>query len=135
MSWYFNALSLIITALVTLVPGVGYFLGAQPQVPETIRRTLPWPGSGVFELSNINGSVHIVAEDRRDVSIVATRTVERVGSEPEPTVDFRQDGERVLVCGDARRCGCHVDWPRNERRTATNLTCPITNPTRRFPRT
>ena len=117
MAWYFNALSLIITALVTLVPGIGSFLGAQPQVPETIRRSMPWPGApAVFELSNINGSVRIVAEDRHDISIVATRTVERVGSEPEPTVDFRQEGERVLVCGDARRCGCHVDWPRDEHR-------------------
>jgi len=118
MTWYMNALSLIITTLVTLVPGLAYLLGgAQPNVPETIRRTIPWSAGAphVFELSNITGSVHLVAEDRADVSVVATRTVERVGAGPMPTVDFRQEGDRVLVCGDSRLCGCHVDWPRDDR--------------------
>jgi len=118
MTWYMNALSLIITTLVTLVPGLAYLLGGvQPNVPETIRRTIPWStgASHVFELSNITGSVHLVAEDRNDVSVVATRTVERTGSDPVPALDFRQEGDRVLVCGDARLCGCHVDWPRGDR--------------------
>ena len=35
MSWYLNALSLAFTALITLVPGLGYFLGRTPAVPET----------------------------------------------------------------------------------------------------
>jgi hypothetical protein len=115
MNWYLQAVSLAMTALVTLLPGLGYWLSAAA-VPETIRRTMPWANGRVFELSNITGSVHIVAEERNDVSIVATRTVEQAGTEPEPALDFRQEGERLLVCGDSRRCGCHIDWPRDGRR-------------------
>jgi hypothetical protein len=118
MTWYMNALSLIITTLVTLVPGLASLLGGvQPSVPETIRRTIPWSAtSHVFELSNITGSVHLVAEDRSNVVVVATRTVEHTGPEPVPTLDFRQEGERVLVCGDSRLCGCHLDWSNDDRR-------------------
>jgi len=117
MTWYMNTLSLIITTLVTLVPGLTSLLGGAQPVPETIRRTIPWSASAhVFELSNINGSVHLIAEDRSDVSVVATRTIEHAGSEPAPTLDFRQEGERVLVCGDASLCGCHLDWSRDEHR-------------------
>jgi len=118
MTWSMNALSLIITTLVTLVPGLASVLGGvQPSVPETIRRTIPWSaGSHVFELSNVTGSVHLVAEDRNDVSVVATRTVERAGADPVPALDFRQEADRILVCGDARRCGCHVDWSDGDHR-------------------
>jgi len=113
-------LSLLLAVLVSIVPGLGFLLEAtQVDGPETIRRTLQWTGSAdrqVFELSNIRGSVHIVAEDRRDVSVVAQRTVKRQGNpnDPGPSIDFRQDAERVLVCGDNRHCGCHIDG-RNER--------------------
>jgi hypothetical protein len=127
MSWYLNALSLALTALVTLVPGLGYFLGGAAAVPETTRRTFPWPASStarVFELSNVRGSVHIVAEDRSDISVVATRTVERQGAAGDPgaQLDFRQETDRVLVCGDSRRCGCHVDWPRDQGRRDNDRT-------------
>ncbi|HUR32643.1 MAG TPA: hypothetical protein VM032_02540 [Vicinamibacterales bacterium] len=122
MGWYLHAVSLATTALITLFPGLGYFLGAAPAaVPETIRRTVPWTAgnrAGVFELSNVTGSVHIVAEDRLDVSVVATRTIVRQGAAGDagPSLDFRQESDRVVVCGDASRCGCHVDWPRDARR-------------------
>ena len=48
---------------------------AQAAQEETVRRTLQWPAGStgqVFELSNINGAVHIVAEQRSDVSVVST---------------------------------------------------------------
>jgi len=115
MNWYVQAVSLVVTALVTLLPGLGYWLTAAA-APETIRRTMPWANGHVFELSNVTGAVHIIAEDRNDVSVVATRTVEQAGTEPEPTLDFRQEADRLLVCGDSRRCGCHIDWPRDGRR-------------------
>ena len=95
MSWYIHVASLVLAALVGLASEVGGLPGAAE--PETIRRTLAWtPGAAnaTFELSNTRGDVHIVAEDRADISIVATRTVERQGSSKDagPTVDFRQDG-------------------------------------------
>lgn len=121
MSWYSYLASLMLTTLVSLASGFGGLFGGAAPAPETIRRTLPWaPGvtNAVFELSNTRGDVHIVAEDRSDISVVATRTVERQGdsSDPGPAVDFRRDGDRTLVCGDASHCGCTVEWPRDERR-------------------
>ena len=120
MSWYMHIASLVLAALVGLASEVGGLPGAVAAEPETIRRTLAWtPGAAnaTFELSNTRGDVHIVAEDRADISIVATQTVERQGSSNDlgPSVDFRQDGGRALVCGDSTHCGCHVDWPRAER--------------------
>jgi hypothetical protein len=122
MNWYAHVLSLAVSALVTLVPGIGVLLGGTAVAePQTIRRTMPWPSGGgarVFELSNTRGDVHIVAENRTDVSIVAVRTVEREGDAGDAgsSVDFREESDRTLVCGDASRCGCHVDWPRGDRR-------------------
>jgi hypothetical protein len=109
----------MLSALITLLPGVAFLFGGTPaEVPQTIRRTLAWgtttPGQ-LLELSNTRGDVRIVAEDRSDVSIVATRTVDRQGdaNEPGPDVDFRQESGRLLVCGDNSHCGCHVDWSRD----------------------
>ena len=124
MSWYSYVASLMLTTLVSLASGLGGLFGtaagAAAPAPETIRRTLPWsPGvaNAVFELSNTRGDIHIVAEDRADISVVATRTVERQGNgnEPGPAVDFRREGDRTLVCGDASHCGCSVEWPRGAR--------------------
>ena len=128
MNGYLHVFSILLSALVTLVPGLDYLLGGAPaQDAETIRRTLQWspgPGGQVFELSNTRGSVHIVAEDRSDVSVVATRTVERQGdaSDAGPALDFRQESGRMLVCGDASHCGCQADWPRDDRRRREDRT-------------
>ena len=103
---------------------VASLAGTQAAQEETVRRTLQWPAGTtgqVFELSNINGAVHIVAEQRSDVSVVATRTVQRQrGSDPGPAMDFRSQNERVLVCGDGSHCGCNLEptrerWRNNER--------------------
>ena len=103
---------------------VASLAGTQAAQEETVRRTLQWPAGStgqVFELSNINGAVHIVAEQRSDVSVVATRTVQRQrGSDPGPAMDFRSQNERVLVCGDGSHCGCNLEptrerWRNNER--------------------
>ncbi len=115
---------ILVSALIALVPGVPYLVSGAWQAEadgQTVSRTLAWPGGAgrqLFELSNTNGSVRIVAESRSDVSIVATRTVIREGRDgtPAPEMDFRQEPDRVLVCGDATHCGCHVDWPRDGRR-------------------
>lgn len=114
-------LALAASTFVTL----GGLAGTQATQEDTVRRTLQWPAgsaSQVFELSNLHGSVHIVAESRSDVSVVATRTVQRQrGSDPGPALDFRSQNERLLVCGDVTHCGCNVEWPRDrgdeDRRT------------------
>jgi hypothetical protein len=126
MQVYTHIVAVLISALLTLVPGLGAWLkgtdSAQVQTEETIRRTLSWAsatGTGrVLELSNLHGRVVIIGEDRADVAVVATRTVERRGrpSDALPQTDLRQAGDRVLLCGDAGRCGCHSDTPRGERR-------------------
>ena len=126
MSGYLHLCSLVMTALVSLVPtlvslaGVGTIVPAVAAVePEKITRTLQWTGGPgrVFELSNTNGGVRIVAEDRSDVSVVATKTIERSGrgGDPVPDVDFRQESGRLLVCGDDTHCGCHINWSRDDR--------------------
>jgi hypothetical protein len=124
MNGYLNVLAIILSALVSLVPGLmSLVTGSQtaPEAAQTVRRTLQWRGPDgrrVFELSNVNGSVRIVGEDRSDVSIVAARTVlrESPSGEPAPQMDFREESGRLLVCGDASHCGCHIDWPRDRRR-------------------
>lgn len=95
-------------------------LGGLAAQEETVRRTLAWTGSNterVFELSNVRGSIRIVGESRSDVSVVATRLVERqIDGDPGPAMDFRNQDDRLLVCGDVTHCGCNVEWPRNRRR-------------------
>ncbi|MGC4082350.1 MAG: hypothetical protein QM736_09655 [Vicinamibacterales bacterium] len=124
MSGYLDALSSALFVLATLVPALAPYLGVSQSGSntagsDTLRRTLAWPAGNqarVFELSNISGPVHIVAENRSDVSIVATRTIRRQGSEPAPTMDFREEAGRLLACGDASHCGCHVTWSRDRAR-------------------
>lgn len=103
------------TALTWLVPGLASWLGMPVQERETIQRTLQWPAGSttrILELSNISGEVRIVAEDRQDVSISAVRSEDRrafsSGSTGKP--DFRQDGDRLLACGDSRYCGCETEF-------------------------
>jgi hypothetical protein len=118
MNAYAQMFPLALTALLTLLPGLGFLFGLPAADEQTIRRTLQWPAgaaSQVFELSNTTGSVHIVAENRADVSVVATRTVQRQGADAGPSTDFRQS-DRLLVCGDASHCGCDTEWPRDRRR-------------------
>jgi len=132
MPGYVNVFySLLVSAVFSFVPALAYYLEPAPAAadPQTINRTMAWSGgqSHVLELSNINGSVRIVAENRSDVSIVATRTVDREGrnGQPTPTVDFRQESDRLLVCGDNTHCGCRTsrrgdddrwgDWGRDDR--------------------
>jgi hypothetical protein len=122
MSWYFNLLSMAVAVLTMIAPGLSALLpGLRAAESETIRRTLAWPSgtsSRTLELSNISGEVRIVGENRSDVQIVATRTVERQGASNDAgaTVDFREQGDRLLACGDSRHCGCHIEWPRDSRR-------------------
>lgn len=109
---------LIALAAATFVILAG-LAGTRAAEEETLRRTLQWPAGTsepVFELSNLHGAVHIVAEQRPDVSVVATRTVQRQrGSDPGPTLDFRSQDNRVLVCADGARCGCDLEWPRDRQ--------------------
>jgi hypothetical protein len=124
MSGYLHGLAVLVSALLSLLPALTALLtGTQDTAAgsQTVRRTLQWSGEGrqrLLELSNINGPVRIVGEDRKDVSVVATRTVMREArsGEPAPDMDFREEADRLLVCGDATHCGCHLDWPRGQRR-------------------
>jgi hypothetical protein len=131
MSALVHVVAVLITTLAsTLAAFTGVTVTAQE--PQVIRRTLQWP-SGTrerrFELSNITGSVRIIGEDRSDVSVVATRTVTRQGKsdDPGPTPDFREATETVLVCGDSRRCGCHLEsgprdnWDEDRTRVRTEF--------------
>ncbi len=109
-------IGLVASTLLT-IGGLGSGQSAQE---ETIRRTLPWPSGSagqVFELSNLHGSIRIVAEQRSDVSVVATRTVQQQrGSDPGAAVDVRSQPDRLVVCGDVTHCGCNLEWPRERRR-------------------
>jgi len=116
MTTYVQALAALLTALVWLVPGLAPWIGPPlgQQEPQVIRRTLQWPAGArekTLELSNITGAVRIIGEERADVSVVATRTVTRQGAADDagPTPDFRQQSDALLVCGDSRRCGCHIN--------------------------
>jgi hypothetical protein len=127
MSGYLQLCSLVVTALLGFIPAMASVFSLavaapEPPVvapePEKVTRTLQWTGSEhVFELSNTRGDVRIVAENRSDVSVVATRTVEREGRNgaPTPGMDFKQESGRLLVCGDNTHCGCHVSWPEGNR--------------------
>jgi hypothetical protein len=129
MQWYAqHVITLLLSVILTLVPGLNWLAGlVVAGQPQTIERVLPFPASGshVLELSNINGSVHVVAEDRSDVAVTATRRVEReVGGDEGPAADFRQSGDRVLICGDSERCGCHLDsrdWRDDSDRTRVRV--------------
>lgn len=105
----------LVTLAASTMVTLGGLAGTQATEEATVRRTLQWPAGAtgqVFELSNLHGSVHIVGESRTDVSVVATRTVQRQrGNDPGPAIDVRSQADRVLVCGDETHCGCNVEWP------------------------
>lgn len=105
----------LLTAVLTALPALVAPWSVLPQEPDTMRQTLQFPASAngdrVLEVSNLAGHVRIVAEDRQDVSVVAVRSAGRTGASitDGPRPDFRQLSDRVLVCGDAERCGCHAN--------------------------
>src|SRR3954452_8749169 len=115
-------LAAFFTAVTWLAPALASWVGVPAAAPEpqVIRKTLQWPAGArehALELSNITGAVKIIGEDRSDVSVIATRTVTRQGAADDagPTPDFRQQSDALLVCGDSRRCGCHIDGERGDR--------------------
>lgn len=117
-----SIVSFALTMLAMLLAPLNYLtaMGEQAATPQVIERTLRWTGSPaqrVFELSNISGSVRIVGENRSDVAVTAKRTIRRQARSggTEPAIDFRESGDRLLVCGDNRHCGCHVRSSRNDR--------------------
>lgn len=119
MNLYAHVTAFIVSTVVSIVPGLAYWLGMPVQEREAIQRTLQWPAgtpTRTLEVSNIRGQIRIVAEDRQDVAVTAQRSVEQRGfasGEP-PATDFREQGERLLVCGDASHCGCHRDSNRDD---------------------
>lgn len=117
-----SIVSIVFAVLAFLLTPLNYLvgLGAQTKSPQTIERTMRWtgnPSERVFELSNISGSVRIIGENRSDVAVTARKTVRRQGRSNDggPAVDFRESAGRLLVCGDDRHCGCHVNSSRNDR--------------------
>ncbi len=141
MQVYTHVFTLLVAALASLVPGLGSWAtrsvtepfgsSMEGQAEATVRRTVAWAsGAGtarVLELSNLNGSIFIVAEDRADVAVTARRTVERMGREPVPQVDVRPVDAKVLVCADSTRCGCRLgsgpqsDWRSKDDSTVVRV--------------
>lgn len=147
MEFYVQMFTTVIVALASLVPGLGQWTlrtaaGNGPralvQGDDTLRRTVGWTtgtGTGrVLELSNLNGAVTIIAEERADVSVIATRTVERVGRDPVPQVDVRQVANAVVVCSDSTRCGCRLEqgpergWRPDDDRTVARVNFEVRVP-------
>jgi hypothetical protein len=101
MSWLLASF----TALVTLAAAY-----AQTGDVAVVRRTLRWSGTGrhTLEVSNVRGSIHVVAVDGSTVDVVARRSGP-VSETHAPA--FREGNDAIEVCGDADRCGCHLSTP------------------------
>lgn len=116
IAWCLGVMSSVLMTFASLAPALAGWAGAeQIDAPQTITRTLAWTGSAgprVLQVSSVHGEIRIVAEDRADVVIAATRTVERqVAGDSGAVPDFRQGSDGLLVCGDSSHCGCRTDWP------------------------
>ena len=116
MTWCLNLMASLLVAFASLAPTLAGWAGAeQVGAPQTITRTLEWSaqsGPRVLQVSNVRGDIRIVAEDRADVAVTATRIVERqVTGDAGSVPDFRQGSAGLLVCGDSSHCGCRTDWP------------------------
>jgi len=86
-----------------------------PAAEDTIQRTLHWSGRGehTLEVSNVNGSIHVIGDDRQDVEMTAYRTIDtngRDGFGGETRRNIRLDAtestDTVRICADAERCSC-----------------------------
>lgn len=128
IAWCINLMSAALVALASYAPTVAAWVGTeQTAAPEVITRTLAWSRASAprqLQVSNRYGDVRIIAEDRADVAVSATRVVERqVAGDPATMPDFRQGGDGLLVCGDASHCGCRIDGPDREygRRERTRV--------------
>jgi hypothetical protein len=93
---------------------------------DTIRRTLGWSGSGahMLELSNIDGSIHVVGYDGRDVEMVADRTIhadsDNAVSEAKrnASLEATENAGALRICADRDRCGCDAADHGTRRRWA-----------------
>lgn len=129
IAWCINLMSAALLALAGVTPTLAAWVGTtQTGAPETVTRRLAWSATSaprVLQVSSTHGEVRIIAEDRPDVSVTATRIVERqVAGDAGTRPDFRQGSDGLLVCGDASHCGCHVDWSEGrqyERREQTRV--------------
>ncbi|MGE0451294.1 MAG: DUF4097 domain-containing protein [Vicinamibacterales bacterium] len=122
MAYVMDLAAIVISAMLSMLPAIVSSSAVVQQEPDTTRRTLRFPGSDgpgrMLEVSNVNGRVRIIAEDRQDVGIVAVRPAGEAAAQASdsPGPDFREESDRILVCGDAEQCGCHQD-ARSRRRS------------------
>jgi hypothetical protein len=108
------ALSWVVAMFSTV--GVAWPAAPVVDVQDTVRRTLQWSSAGdhLLEVSNISGSIRIVASDRRDIELVAERTIhadsDAAASDAKRDVrlDVSESAGTVRVCADAERCGCRT---------------------------
>lgn len=129
IAWCINLMVSALVAVVSVVPTLAAWTATtQDAAPETLTRRLSWSGtqtSRALQVSNLHGDIRIVAEDRVDVAVTATRVIERqVAGDPAPQPDFRQESAGLLVCGDSSHCGCHLertDERQYERRERTRV--------------
>ena len=105
--------------ILTCAVGAFTTVGAMPSLPpavaqDTIRRTLRWSGGGehTLEVSNVNGSINVVGDDRQDVEMIADRTIDTNGRDGfgetrrNIRLDATESADAVRICADAERCSC-----------------------------
>ena len=115
---------LVFTSAVAAFSTVG---AARPSLPagaeDTIRRVLRWSGGGehTLEVSNINGSIYVIGDDRQDVEMTADRTIDTNGRDEfketkrNIRLEATESADTVRICADAESCDCSSTerWPRN----------------------
>ena len=108
----------ILTVAIGALTGVGAARSSSAAgAQDPIQRTLRWSGGGehALEVTNVNGSIHVVGEDRQDVDMTADRTIQTNGRDwfrgtrRDITLDATESGDTVRICADAERCGCTTD--------------------------
>jgi hypothetical protein len=107
----------ILTCAVGAATTVGAMRSLSPIAQDTIRRTLRWSGGGerTLEVSNVNGSIYVLGDDRQDVEMTADRTIDTDGRDGvgetrrNIRLDATESADTVRICADAERCSCSPD--------------------------
>src|SRR4249920_1537043 len=114
----------ILTCAVGALTTLGAMRSLSPAVAEdTVRRVLRWSGGGehTLEVSNVNGSIYVIGDDRQDVDMIADRTIDTNGrngfkeTKRAIRLEATESADTVRICADAESCDCSSteQWPRN----------------------
>ena len=79
MNSYWHVLSVLVTALVTLIPGFAGLVGQPSSEAQTISRTLQWPAGGGGHLNADLRRVRIVGRPETPLEILVNDLFQRVG--------------------------------------------------------